>query len=90
MAQFIANKTALTSSCITLLDQTGPAKATLRLFAGPHMMLMVDYVTNRDDLWWSISGPGQSGSRQAGVGHGTPKGIAETVCAIVVNPGAWK
>jgi hypothetical protein len=90
MAQLSANKDCTDVVVHYFARPDGSDKETLRLFAGPHMMLMVDYVTNRDDLWWSISGPRQGGSRQGGVGHGTPKEIAETVCAIVVNPGAWK
>ena len=87
MAQLSANKGCTDVIVHYFARPEGSDTETLRLFAGLRMMLMVDYVANRDDLWWSISGPRTSGSHQAGVGHGTPKEIAETVCAIVANPG---
>ena len=92
IAELSANKDCSGVVVASYFFQTGRVRPqNSRLSAGPHMTLMVDYVTNRDDQWWSIAGRHRSGSPyQAGVGHGTPKEIAETVCAIVANPGAWE
>jgi len=91
MGQLSANKDCSGVVVHYFSRPDGSDKEDLRLSAGPHMTLMVDYVTNRDDQWWSMAGHHRSGGPfQAGVGHGTPKEIAETVCAIVANPAAWK
>jgi len=91
LAQFSANKNCSTVVLRYFARPDGSDQEMLRFWSGPHMTPMVDYVTGPDDQWWSIAGRHQNGdSYQAGVGHGTPKEIAETVCAIVANPGAWE
>jgi hypothetical protein len=91
MAELLANKDCSGIVVHYFSSPSKPDPDNQRLSAGPHITLMVDYDTYGNDQPWSLAGHHQSGTAyQAGVGKGNIEEVAQKVCAIVSNPGAWK